>query len=133
MTMRKANHLKLLAGTSRPDRIAREGPALPAVRDVPSPPSWMTNDAALEEWKKLAPLLAVNKLLTEGNVSLLGHACMLHGRLVEIWGAGEAPTAALLSAHRSICASLGLLGMNFPAAKSEKPNRFLRFASPRRN
>ena len=118
MTARRPPVLKLLAGTSRPDRAAPEGSALPALDGVPPAPGWMTNPHARREWRRLAPILTANKLLTAGNLGIFVQLCALQGRLVETWVDGATPTAALLMTHRAHCVSLGLLGMTpLPAAK----------------
>ena len=124
MTARKHDHLKLLAGTGRADRAAPATPALPALDAVPTAPAWLTNIDAVREWRRLAPVLVVNRLLHEGNVAMLGQLCALHGRLVEMWTGGETPTAALLSAYRALSVSLGLSSMAL-SPPANKPNRFL--------
>lgn len=123
MSARRPPSLKVLSGTARPDRIASDMPALPAIDAAPSPPSWMTNLDSIREWQRLAPVLAVNRLLHVGNISILAQLCALHGRLVELWTAGSTPTAALLSAYRALSGDLGLSGMALPAP-GDKPNRF---------
>ena len=123
MTARKHDHLKLLAGTARPDRAVREGPALPLFAAPPPPPAWLANIDALSEWHRLAPLLVANRLLTAGNIALFGQLCALHGRLVEMWRTGDLPHAAHLAALRSLSNALGLLSISVPAPKSN--NRFL--------
>jgi hypothetical protein len=132
MTARKSDHLKLLAGTSRRDRAAPEGPGLPALDGVPSPPSWMTDINAVREWNNLAPLLVTNKLLSLGNSVLLAHLCMLSSRFAATWASGATPTAALLRVHRALASDLGLVHLNVPAPAADKPNRFRLIAQRRR-
>lgn len=131
MTARRPPVLKLLAGTSRPDRAAPEGSALPALDGVPPAPGWMKNPHARREWRRLAPVLTANKLLTAGNLGIFVQLCALQGKLVETWAAGETPTAALVNAYRLLCNELGLSGMALPAHVN-KPNRFSNNAKPRR-
>lgn len=131
MTCRKPTALKLLASTARPDRIAPATSALPVLDAVPTPPSWLTNVDAVKEWRRLSPVLVATRLLHEGNVAMLGQLCALHGRLVEMWIGGKTPTAALLSAYRGLCNTLGLSGMVL-APPADKPNRFANNGTKRR-
>ena len=119
MTARRPPTLKLLSGTSRPDRAAPEGPALPALDGVPPAPDWLKkNSHAFREWQRLAPLMVANKLLHTGNLGLFVQCCAIYGRLAEIWASGDTPAASLLATHRAHSVSLGLLGMTpLPAAK----------------
>lgn len=83
----------------------------------------MRDVAAIEEFNRLAPLLAANRLLSEGNVALLGHLCMLHSRLSQSWGSGSTPTAALLTIYRRLSNDLGLTHLVLPTPAGT-PNRF---------
>lgn len=123
MTARRHDHLKLLSGTGRPDRAAPETSALPTLDAIPSPPTWLTSIDAVKEWNRLASVLVANRLLTSGNVGLFGQLCALHGCLIQAWASDTAPTAALISAYRSLCNELGLSSMSLPA-HADKPNRF---------
>lgn len=78
----------------------------------------------MAEFKRLAAVLAVNKLLTAGNSALLAHLAMLHARVTAAWTAGETPTAALMTVYRRLCGDLGLTHMTLPAP-ADKLNRFL--------
>jgi hypothetical protein len=124
--VRKPTHLKLLAGTARPDRVAPATPALPAL-DAATPPSWLTDLTALAEFRRLAAVLTANRLLTAGNVGLLAHLVMLHTRITASWMADETPTAALLTVYRRLSGDLGLTSMPVQAPAS-KPNRFAEIA-----
>jgi phage terminase small subunit len=53
---RKPAHLKVVAGTDRPDRALPSSVDLPLVEAVPEPPDWLPNAHAVKEWKRLAPL-----------------------------------------------------------------------------
>lgn len=48
------------------------------------------------------------RILTEGGLSALGILCALHGKLVQLWTAGESPTGAMLAAYRSLTNDFGL-------------------------
>ena len=61
---RKPDHLKLFTGTFRPSRAAPEHIELPLVEGVPEPPSWLTDQLAVDEWFRLARILTANKLLS---------------------------------------------------------------------
>lgn len=104
---RKPDALKLIAGTTRPDR-AVEGVALPLLTGHTDAPDWLPNAHAVKEWNRLAPILTKARLLTDGGLSALGILCALHGKLVQLWTAGEAPTGALLAAYRGLTNDFGL-------------------------
>lgn len=76
--------------------------SLSALDKVPNPPDWLPNAHAVKEWKRLAKELVANKRLTEANLSGLGHLCSLHGKIVQLWAAGECPTGFLMSQYRSM-------------------------------
>jgi phage terminase small subunit len=63
---------------------------------------------AVKEWDRLATILTANKLLTEGGLSALGMLCSLHGKLVQLWAAGEAPTGHMLAQYRNLINDFGL-------------------------
>lgn len=130
MPARKPRHLKVLAGTLQ--RCRDTGPPaveLPVIEAVPAPPDWLPNAHAVKEWRRLAPILVANKLLTEAGLGPLAMLCALHGRLVQYWTEGEAPLASLVAAHRSLVNDFGLTpvaaGRVRPAASAAPTNRFL--------
>lgn len=99
---RKPAALKLVAGTTRPDR---DGPApveLPLIEHAPPAPDWMPNAHAVREWDRIAPVLVANKLLTEVGLAGLAHMCALHGKIVQLHAAGETPNAALIAQWRAL-------------------------------
>ncbi len=132
VTARKPPTLKLLSGTARPDRDGTRTPALPPVDDLPAPPGWLTSLEGVKEFRRLAAILANNRLLTGGNLELLSHYAALHGRLIELWASGKTPTAALLNVLRGYAGSLGLTSMKLPAAVPRPANRFSRHADRRK-
>lgn len=109
MTAKKPPALKAVAGTDRKDRNA-PAPAvsLPTVSEVPDAPDWLPNAHAIKEWNRLAAILTANKLLTEGGLSALGMLCALHGKLVQLWTAGEAPTGHMMAQYRNLINDFGL-------------------------
>lgn len=102
------HELKVVAGTDRPDRKSDEGVDLPLVDKVPPAPDWLPNVHAKKEFKRLAAILHANRLLTEGGLMSLGHLCALHGKLVQLWSAGESPSGHLLSQYRNLINDFGL-------------------------
>jgi phage terminase small subunit len=101
---------------------------MPVVTEVPSAPDWLPNAHAVKEWNRLAPILTANKLLTEAGLSALGQMCALHGKLVQLWSAGEAPVASMMTQYRNLANDFGLtpasLGKVKPVAETETGNKF---------
>lgn len=128
---KKPASLKVIAGTERKDRAAEPSAELPVVTEVPKPPSWLPNAHAVKEWNRLAPILVANKLLSEGGLSALGMLCSLHGKLVQLWSAGEAPVASMVAQYRNLINDFGLTPVAQGKVKpvgSEQPegNKFAR-------
>jgi len=105
---KKPAGLKVVAGTSRKDREAPPPADLPVVTEIPKAPDWLPNAHAVKEWDRLAPILVANKLLTEGGLSAFGMLCSLHGKLVQLWSAGEAPVASMVAQYRNLINDFGL-------------------------
>lgn len=105
---RKPHNLKVVNGTARADRLQPLGVVLPLVDACPDPPSWLPNAHAVNEWLRLAPILTANKLLTEASLSPLGMLCALHGKIVQLYAAGEAPTGHMIAQYRNIANDFGL-------------------------
>jgi len=92
----------------------------------------LINDSALEEWNRLAPLLVANGLLTEGSLSVLVHACNMHGVITRAFSAGEHLKSATLAIYRLLVNDFGLT----PATRDKavaplSPNVANRFADRR--
>lgn len=104
---KKPRSLKVVSGTTRADR---DVPIvnLPIVDVLPSAPDWLPNAHAVNEWNRLGPILVANGLLTVGGLSAFGLLCGMHGKLVQLWAAGEAPTAAVVSQYRNLINDFGL-------------------------
>jgi phage terminase small subunit len=104
----KPQVLKMLAGTWRADRE----PALKAVAEIaplgavldapPEPPDWLPTAEAVNEWNRLARFLVEKRSLTEGGLDPLGILCSLHGKLAQMWAAGECPTGYMLAQYRAL-------------------------------
>lgn len=105
---KKPAALKVIAGTDRKDRQPNAAVELPTLSEVPPPPDWLPNAHAIKEWNRLAPILVANKLLTEGGISALGQLCALHGKVVQLYAAGEAPVASMVSQLRGLINDFGL-------------------------
>ena len=106
---RKPTSLKVVAGTDRPCRRPESAPVeIPALDHIPDPPDWLPNAHAVKEWQRLAPILTANKLLTEASLSALGQLCALHGKVVQLYAAGEAPVASMVAQLRGLMNDFGL-------------------------
>lgn len=127
-TPRKPSSLKVVAGTDRKDRAVNSAVELPLVDAIPSAPDWLPNAHATKEWDRLASILTANKLLTEGGLSALGMLCALHGKLVQLWAAGEAPTGHMMAQYRNLINDFGLTpvaqGKVKQVGEGDKGNKF---------
>jgi phage terminase small subunit len=120
--------LKVVAGTERKDRAAPLAVELPTIEKAPDAPDWLPNAHAVKEWTRLAPILVANKLLTEGGLSALGMLCALHGKIVQLYAAGEAPTGHMVAQWRNITNDFGLTpvaqGKVKPVGDKPEANKF---------
>ena len=127
---KKPASLKAIAGTERADRATPDGVRLPPLSEAPAPPDWLPNVHAVGEWNRLAPLLVANGLLTEGGLSALGNLCALHGKMVQLWAAGESPTANMIGQYRGWVNDFGLTpvaqGKVKPVTDKSESNPFAR-------
>lgn len=125
---KKPTVLKVIAGTDRADRAPEAVVELPLVSAIPPAPDWLPNAHAVREWERLAPILHRVGLLTEGGLSALGTLCALHGKLVQLWAAGEAPTGHMLAQYRALVNDFGLTpvaqGKVRPSGETKRQNRF---------
>lgn len=103
----KPPNLKAIAGTERPSRVV-DIVDLPLVTETPQAPDWLPNAHAVKEWDRLAPILVANKLLSKGGTSALGMLCALHGKIVQLYAAGEAPNANMVGQYRGLINDFGL-------------------------
>jgi len=128
---KRPSKLKLIAGTSRGDRPEVEPVALPILKALPHAPDWLPNAHAVKEWERLAPILHGVGLLTEAGLSALGMLCALHGKLVQLWSAGESPNAAMLASYRNLVNDFGLTpvaqGKVKASGEKENENKFAKF------
>src|SRR4051812_24207418 len=100
--------LKVISGTARADPAPERSVEVAPLADIPSPGDWLPNVHAVNEWRRLAPLLVANKLLAESDLSTFGHMCSLHGKMVQLWAAGEAPTGHLIAQYNALASAFGL-------------------------
>ena len=123
---RKPRALKVLQGTNRPSRDRPE-PEFPPADDVQQP-DWLSSPDAVAEWKRLVPLLKATRVLTQGDLTTLGHLCNLHGDCVKLYRAGLSPLAAQLTQLRLYLAEFGLTPASrakaAPAGAGKKANPF---------
>ncbi|MCR8961156.1 P27 family phage terminase small subunit [Variovorax sp. S2] len=125
---KKPRALKVVSGTVQPSRDDKLSVELPPVVDVPEPPEWLPNAHAVKEWKRLAPILVANKLLTDVGLSPLGNLCALHGKMVQLWAAGEAPVASMVAQYRNLINDFGMTpvsqGKVKPVGEEPAGNKF---------
>jgi P27 family predicted phage terminase small subunit len=72
MSKKKPNQSHLLAGSFRADRHAKGGLQFPAATGTA--PRWLSK-AAKAEWRRVAPLLLEQGMLTEPDTAILGAYC----------------------------------------------------------
>jgi hypothetical protein len=125
---KKPAKLKILSGTNQPCRAQGEGVDLPATDSVPDPPGWLPNAHAVVEWNRLAPTLHNVGLLTQVGTSVLGVLCGLHGKIVQLFAAGECPTGHMLAQYRALVNDFGMTpaaqGKVKQAGETKKGNKF---------
>lgn len=107
MPKRVPNNLKVLRGTDEPRHMHSEV-EFAQVAKVPSAPDWLPNSHAVKEWDRLAPILHSVGLLSEAGLSALGQMCALHGKVVQLYAAGESPNSSMVAQLRGILNDFGL-------------------------
>ena len=120
--------LKAIAGTIQPCRDIPQV-ELPVIAEIPPAPDWLPNAHAIREWDRLAPILVANKLLTQAGLSAFGLLCAQHGKMVQLFLAGESPNAAMLASYRNLINDFGLTPVaqgkvKLGAPAQEKGNAF---------
>lgn len=133
MTKKNDGNVSFLRGTERKDRQVGDtsiSEIESALTEMPPAPLWMPNAHATNEWYRLCPILIQQKLLTSGSLSALAQLCALHGKVVQLYAAGEAPGASMLGTLRNLHNDFGLSPMaqgkvKAPEVPAEpKPNGF---------
>ena len=100
----KPHGLKVLEGTA--DGEAPEV-SFPVAGDL-SPPPWLENAHALKEWHTLIEILSASRVLSDADMTMLGHLCRLHGKIVQGYIGETSPTAAELTQLRTFYTEFGL-------------------------
>lgn len=126
----KPHNLKVIDGTVRKDRIVTDAVELPLVEAAPLPPDWLPNIHAQKEWERLTTILLANRLLTEVALGPLAMLCAVHGKIVQLYAAGEAPTGHMLAQYRALVNDFGMTpvaqGKVRPLGEERKANPFAR-------
>jgi len=126
--MTRPTNIKALSGTLRPDRDAAKAEALeniPILDTLPPAPDWLPNAHALKEWDSIGRTLLNFKLLTVADLPALGQMCALHGKIVQLYAAGESPNASMISSLMAFYVGFGMTPMSrskIKVAALEKPS-----------
>jgi phage terminase small subunit len=116
---RKPTNLKSISGTERKDRAEpTDTPKFRVLTEVPPAPDWLPNAHAVKEWDRLAPMLVANKLLTDAGLSVFGHLCSIHGKIAQLYAAGETPNGAMSAQLRGLSNDFGLTPISQGKVKS---------------
>ena len=118
-TKRQTDEQKKAKGETRPSRT---GPltlasvfTLPPVTDYPAPPEWVAgHQHAVIEWNRLVPILQAQLVLTEIDITMLGHLVLIHHKLIETYQDSGLPPASYLTALRVYYSEFGMT----PASRS---------------
>ena len=105
---KKPPALKMISGTKRKDRDSAPVVELPLVESIPPPPDWLPNAFAVDEWNKNVSILMANGLLTEAGLMPLANLCALQGKVIQLYRAGETPTASMISTLRNLQNDFGM-------------------------
>jgi hypothetical protein len=68
----------------------------------------LPNSHAVSEWHRLGGILLAKQLLTTASLAPFAHMCAVHGKLVQLWTAGEVPRSNLLARYRALANDFGL-------------------------
>ena len=101
--------MKIIAGTDQKCRDhqitqIQETP----LDEAPVAPDWMPNAHAVKLWNSLVPILLANRLLTEGSLYPLAQMCAMHGKIVQLYAAGETPPASQIATLRTLFGDFGM-------------------------
>lgn len=106
---RTPDHIKVMKGTAQKCRMdgntAVDGEL---VTGYPEPPEWLDGLHAIEEWHRITPLLVAIKVLTEKDLTYLGHYCNIHGGLIDAAGSRTPPSASMYNALDKYAGKLGM-------------------------
>ena len=126
-----AKHLKILAGTSRPDREFPDAPEFDLVSEFPEAPRHLDIDGAFM-WNSLGPQLVAAKVLQTVDLYSLEQLCVAWQCFRKKAKAGMESTAAENQALKSLLAEFGMT----PASRRrvvagdtvKKGNKFAKYA-----
>lgn len=124
-----------LAGTARPDRPRKEQANFTPLLYVPAAPAWLqSDDVAVDEWKRLAPLLVADNALAEKDLQTLANLCATQSKIMRNFRGdtdqdGEPISAAgCMVAYAKLASALGLASgwrsRVVPSEKSKPENPF---------
>ena len=105
---RKSDHLKILHGTDRPDRMAPDDAVEFEAVAAPAAPHWMTNPDALAKWKELVEVLTHARVLTVGDLTKLEITCDLYGAIVQKRLAGVSAPISAYTRLQGLLSDFGL-------------------------
>ncbi len=108
--------LKLLAGTSRPDREPADAPSFEPVREFPDPPQHLNPDGA-QAWNDLGPKLVAAGVLQEVDLYPLEQVCYAWQRFRQKAKAGMDMSASDDNALKALWSEFGMT----PAARRRVP------------
>lgn len=122
-----APHLKVLAGTARPDREAPDAPEYDLIDDFPDAPQHLNPDG-MEMWRTLGPQLVSARVLQVVDLYSLEQLCFAWQRFRQKAKAGMELTAAEDSALKALFSEFGMTpaSRRKVASGGEKPkgNKF---------
>ena len=131
---RKPQGLKVISGTQRPDREPAQLEQVEVLETVPAPPDWLPNAHAKKEWERLAAILVDHRLLAAADLPAFAHLCAVHGKMVQLWSAGEAPTGHMVAQFNALAAAFGLApawrAKVKPVGDKDAGNKFGKFKNP---
>lgn len=130
--IKKPDHLKVVSGTDQPCRMNADGFEWVGIKKLPRCPDWLPNAHAANEWKRLGAVLIANGLLSEASIGAFGQLCALHGKLVQLYAAGECPNSSMIQQYRGLIGEFGLTPvaqnkLKHIADSPREANRFNRF------
>jgi phage terminase small subunit len=113
--MSKPIEMKRIAGTIQPCRDAAKIEAMNSMsllESLPDAPEWLPNAHAAKEWYNTGNIMIGYKMLTVGDLPALGQMCALHGKIVQLYSAGECPGASMIGALSAFYTSFGMTPMS---------------------
>lgn len=111
-----------LAGTTRHDRPRKEQEHFAPLQLVPAPPDWLEIDAvAVDEWKRLAPLLIADGSLAEKDLQTLANLCLVQSKIMRNFRGELVDIRGCHSTYARYASALGLaVGWRARVVKGEK-------------